>query len=89
MKPENPIGATCRDCGKVPAISIVFYLDPDTFIGAFCYDCFEVWLTEARRSKRITEEQAIDIVMSIAANLSEEQQRLLLLALEAPKGASN
>ena len=88
MKPENPIGAACRDCGKVPA-TIIFYLDPETFVGAFCYDCFEAWLVDARRSERITKEQLTEIVMSMAAHLSEEQQRLLLLALEAPKGDSN
>lgn len=88
MKPENPIGATCRDCGKAPA-TIIFYLDPETFVGTFCYDCFQAWLEEASRSKRITEDQLTEIVMSMAAHLSEEQQRLLLLALEALKGDSN
>lgn len=82
MKPENPIGAACQVCGKVPAISIVFYLDPDTFIGVFCCKCLADWLVEARRSERITKEQLTEIVMS-------EQFNLLLQTLEALKGDPN
>jgi hypothetical protein len=85
----EPQPSPCRECGKAPA-TICFFLDPDTFVGMFCYDCFEAWLSEALRTGRITKEQLVSIAMSAADNLSEEKHLLLIKAMEElKKGDSN